>query len=186
MIYGWGLVGLCYSLSQLTPFKASLLRESWFDEQISFQPHAIFAYLSFFLFIPLAYTLVRAELLSHLRRAMQISALISMTVFVLYPTTVASPDITTTGLASNLLVFLRQWDSPQNCLPSLHAALTLIATWAICHGQTKRRRLHVIVAMIWACLMVLSIIQVRRHLAIDVIAGLLVGGLAAFLSRRFK
>lgn len=184
LLLGWGTVGLFYSTAQLTPRLPTPLNETALDAALAFNPNAIGWYLSFFLFIPAAYALVRAELLPVLSRAMQVSGGIAALVFAVYPTSVVAPVIHTHTWGVPWLEFLRQYDSPQNCLPSLHAALTLIAAWGISQNRHKSRLILTTLAAVWSGLIVCSIVQVRRHLVVDVSAGLLLGLLALFLSHK--
>ena len=137
--------------------------------------------------IPAAYLCVRLEQLIDLRRAMQLAGFICALVFITYPTLVASqPAIVISNTSTQILEFVRQFDTGKNCLPSLHAALTLIAVWAIYHGSGFVQLFRRLIVVIWGCLILYSIIQVRRHLFIDVGAGLVVGVISLVISSYFS
>ncbi|MCZ9165655.1 phosphatase PAP2 family protein [Escherichia albertii] len=78
-------------------------------------------------------------------------------------------------------------DSSQNCFPSLHAALTLLAVWAI---AKKDNRWLTLMSVVWAIAIAFSILQLRRHLFIDLVGGALLasgcGWIAARLDMRNK
>jgi hypothetical protein len=57
MLFGWGFVGLVYSISDRWQGPGYQLTPSWIDRMIPFSPQAIWLYLSFFLIIPLCYLL---------------------------------------------------------------------------------------------------------------------------------
>ncbi|MGL4768497.1 MAG: phosphatase PAP2 family protein [Formosimonas sp.] len=184
LIISWAVVGLLYSLAQLTPLTPTLLSETRWDAAIAFNPNAIGWYLSFFVLIPTAFALIRADFLPILSRAMQWAGLIAAVIFVCYPTRVTTP-MAHVGWGAIGLEWLKQYDTSQNCLPSLHAALTVIAAWGISHNTHSRRGILALAGWIWAGLIACSIMQVRRHLLLDVSAGLVLGGVALCLSHRF-
>jgi membrane-associated phospholipid phosphatase len=186
LLWGWGTVGVLYTLSQWTPVPAKILYENPLDQLIAFNPNAISWYLSFFILIPTAYFISRDEVLIHLRRSMQFASVIAAFVYILYPTTIITPNAEISGIFADTLKQLQSLDTAQNCLPSLHSALTLIATWGICNGEKFYWKMRSFIAVIWACLIVYSIIEVRRHLVVDVIAGLLLGALSLFASYKIK
>ena len=176
LIIGWGFVGLFYALStNLTPFSAHILSESFIDRAVAFNPNGIWLYLSFFMFVPLGFLFSTPEKLIQFTRAMQMCAVICGAVFLILPTTLNYPSISTdnsgTYASLALLDFLSRYDTAKNCLPSLHAALTLLAAWAM---YSRLNFMRSMVMIIWAVLIIYSIVQSRRHLALDVGAGLLV------------
>lgn len=168
MLLGWGSVGIIYHFSDRWQSPGRLMVPGWVDQLIPFSPQAIWLYLSFFLLIPCGYLLTPLSALSWLRRAMQLAALGAGTVYMLWPTTMYYPEVHDTGLSARLLAMLTQIDSVQNCLPSLHMALSLLAVWAI--AKTRRKGLTAL-ALLWALLIGFSILQLRRHLFIDVLTG---------------
>lgn len=187
MLLGWGAVGIVYSLSDRLQGEGYRLAPMAIDSWIPFSPSAIWLYLSFFLIVPLGYLLVPRQRLRWLATAMQLSALGAGAVYLLWPTTINYPVYAAGGSASQLLTWLISVDSPQNCFPSLHAALTLLAVWAI--GLRRQGGLTV-VSLCWGLAIGFSILQLRRHLFIDLVGGGMLawgcGWLALRLERRRK
>jgi membrane-associated phospholipid phosphatase len=176
MLRGWGAVALGYSLAGLTTvlFATNLhiMRESWLDRMVSFDPTAIWLYLSFFLLIALAFFVGPRGRIERLVRAMQICACVACCVFVIFPTSLEYPSFTGNGVSLAVLRALSWLDVRTNCLPSLHAALTtasLLTLWS------KRKLFRTILVTLWALAICVSIVQLRRHLAIDVMAGATLG-----------
>lgn len=186
MLIGWGSVGIVYSLSHALQGAGRVLPETALDRLIAFNPAGIWLYLSFFVFIPYTYLTVQASKLRWLRQSMQVCALVSGAVFLLWPTTLPYPDYAGYLLASAdrwsaaLLRLLLWGDSPQNCLPSLHAGLTVLCAWALLDRQRPWRSALAVLAVVCICF---SIVQLRRHLSIDVGAGLLAGIASGALCR---
>lgn len=173
LLAGWGSVGLVYFSSDLLQGPGVLLPETALDRAIRYTDSAIWLYLSFFILIPYAYLAAQPARVRWLARAMAISALICGTVFLLYPTTLAYPPVGEgSAWSTQLLRALQAADSSQNCLPSLHGALTLLCVWALAERERPLRSLLVLALGLGIAY---AIIALRRHVSIDLAAGLLAG-----------
>ncbi|MDW5498641.1 phosphatase PAP2 family protein [Serratia proteamaculans] len=181
MLLGWGWVGVVYSCTDRLQGAGTLLPPSAIDRWIPFSPAAIWLYLSFFIIIPLGYLLAPIPRVRWLRGAMQLSALGAGAVYLLWPTTMVYPQDHGVGLSSKLLAALTQVDSLQNCLPSLHMALTVLAVWAL---SDRQRKVRTALLMLWALAIAFSILQLRRHLLVDLVSGALLAFLAGWLVQR--
>ncbi|MBB5367798.1 MULTISPECIES: phosphatase PAP2 family protein [unclassified Janthinobacterium] len=173
LLAGWGSVGLVYFSSDVLQGQGALLPETALDRAIPYNDAAIWLYLSFFILIPYAYLVADTVRVRWLARAMMISALICGLVFLLYPTTLAYPPVGNgSGWSTQALRWLQAADSTQNCLPSLHGALTLLCVWAL---YDRLRLLRSTLAALLGVAICYAIIALRRHLGIDLAAGLAVG-----------
>ncbi|SUW64787.1 PAP2 superfamily [Buttiauxella agrestis] len=181
LLLGWGFVGVIYHLTDHLQGTGRVITPSWIDEFIPFSANAIWPYLSFFLIIPLGYFLAPLNAVRWLARAMQIAALGAGTVYLLWPTTLQAPVDTGHGLTSKLLKGLIAADSTQNCLPSLHVTLTLLAVWAV---AKSRQSFTTWVLMLWGFVIAFSILQLKRHLFIDLIGGVVLAWIAGALAQR--
>ncbi|WKB53562.1 phosphatase PAP2 family protein [Eleftheria terrae] len=182
LLFGWGSVGVAYSLGGLLQRPATLLTESALDRLLPFDPAGVWCYLSFFLLVPLGYLACPAARLPWLTRAMQCCALASGLAFIAWPTTLAYPALPAAGgWSTTLLQWLAAADTAQNCLPSLHGALTVLAAWALL--QWRERPLRSLLVVLWAAAIAYSIVQARRHLSIDLGAGVVLGLAAGRLCR---
>ncbi|MES2319469.1 MAG: phosphatase PAP2 family protein [Pseudomonadota bacterium] len=173
MLLGWGCVGLVYFSTGLLDGHAVVLPETAFDRMIAYNPGAIWLYMSFFVLIPYAYMAGPAARVAWLARAMQLCAVLAGAVFVLYPTTLAYPaPVGGSGIGAQVLALLLAGDSPRNCLPSLHGGLTLLCVWALLE---RARPLRSLIALALGVAICYSIIALRRHVLVDLSAGLLAG-----------
>ena len=183
MLLGWGTVGIVYNLTDRLQGAGTLLPPSALDRAIPFSPSAIWLYLSFFLIVPAGYLLAPLQRIKWLTLAMQLTALGAGAVYLLWPTTMAYPQNDGVGISAQLLAALTQVDSPQNCLPSLHMALTVLAVWALSDGERKMRTA---LWMLWGVAIAFSILQLRRHLFVDLAGGALLALCAGGLALRIK
>lgn len=173
LLAGWGSVGLVYFSSDLLQGQGVILPETVIDRAIAYSDAAIWLYLSFFILIPYTYLVVSPARVRWLARAMAVSALLCGVVFLLYPTTLAYPPVGNgMGWSTQVLRVLQTMDSTQNCLPSLHGALTLLCAWALFERERPIRSALAVLLTLGICY---AIIALRRHVSIDLGAGLLVG-----------
>ncbi|MDY4316132.1 phosphatase PAP2 family protein [Pectobacterium actinidiae] len=183
LLFGWGTVGVVYQLSAQFQGQGTVLPTSLVDEWISFSASAIWLYLSFFIIVPLSYLSCPMARLAGLRQATQLTAVMAGVVYLIFPTTMVYPQVVGDDLSTRVLQLLLRIDSPQNCLPSLHMALTVLAVWAMSDGQQKVKTGFY---LLWGVAIAFSILQLRRHLFIDLVTGAMLAGITGwvFLYRR--
>lgn len=181
LLLGWGCVGLIYNTADRWQAPGSLQEPGPVDGLIPFDPAGIWLYLSFFLLVPLAYFTCPANRLVWLRSTFQGAALAAGAVFLAWPTTLSYPAIPAETLSSVLLAGLTRVDSAQNCFPSLHMALTVLAIQAL---HDRQRPLKNAALWLWGLGIAFSIIQLRRHLFIDLAAGVGLGLAIGWACRR--
>jgi membrane-associated phospholipid phosphatase len=178
LLLGWGFVGVIYHLTDSLQGTGQAITPSWVDNLIPFSASAIWAYLSFFLIIPAGYFLTPLKTVRWLTRSMQLAAVGAGLVYLLWPTTIVTPLDSGQGIESMLLRQLVAVDSAQNCFPSLHIALTLLAVWAI---AKSRRHWMTLAFILWGGTVAFSILQLKRHLFIDLAGGVVLALSAGML-----
>ncbi|MEQ9852472.1 MULTISPECIES: phosphatase PAP2 family protein [Pectobacterium] len=183
LLFGWGSVGVVYQLSAQFQGQGTVLPTSFIDEWIPFSSSAIWLYLSFFIIVPLSYLSCPIARLAGLRRATQLTALIAGAVYLIFPTTMVYPQAVGDDFSTRLLQLLQRIDSPQNCLPSLHIALTVLAVWAMSDSQQK---VKTGVYLLWGMAIAFSILQLRRHLFIDLVTGAMLAGITGWIFLRSR
>jgi membrane-associated phospholipid phosphatase len=182
MLWSWGTVGFIYGTTRFMPGERWIIPETRLDLAIPFNASGIWMYLAFFLFVPWAFLSSPAARVPALRGAIQLSALISGIIFILFPTSLNYPTLFEPSIHASALELLLAIDTAQNCLPSLHAALTSIALASLWQpGHYGRNFCYLAIAIAIG----FSIIQLRRHLLIDVTAGIIVGLVSHGLATRF-
>ncbi len=188
MFLGWGMVGIVYAGTHYLQDAGRLVPELWPDRAIVYDQRAIWVYLSFFILIPLSYLRCGITQVRPLAAQMQWSALVCGVVYLLYPTTLAYPPVYTGALHGHAMSMLVSVDSAQNCFPSLHALLSVLAVHALWHKQAAPVRF---LYATWLLCILVSILLLKRHLFIDVAAGVIIASAVIAVSRyrrsrRFK
>ena len=155
----------------------------WLDRLISFEPRALPLYLSLWLYVggvP-AFFATRTELYRY-GLAMALMCAAGLSIFYVWPTGIPAPDIDWTQYPD--MGFLKNLDASGNACPSLHVATAFVsAVWF--HHLLRRFGGPLWIFMLswsWCIGIIYSTLAIRQHVVIDVGAGLLLGGLAAWLS----
>ncbi len=182
MLMGWCVVGIVYGSTRFISGEYWIIPELWLDQQIPFSTQGIWLYLSFFVVVPFAFLSAPLVKIKPMTIAIIISALISGLVFVIFPTTLVYPEFNQKTLADQIFYWLLWIDTAQNCLPSLHASLTVICLLTLWNNQ---KILISLTYFVISLAIGFSIIQLRRHLSLDVGAGIFVGILAYIVALRW-
>ena len=158
------------------------------DRLIGFQPLALPMYVSLWVYVslPPALLATRRELYGY-GMAMAGTCLAALLVFYFWPTAVPAADIDWALYPD--VNFLKNVDASGNACPSLHVA-TAIFSGIWLHHLLRRFCAPLwprIFNWVWCVGIVYSAMATRQHAAVDVLAGLVLGVLAAYLSlRRFR
>ena len=102
--------------------------------------------------------------------------------FVLWPLTIARPDLGLGSSFDRLLAALYAADRPTDLFPSLHVSLSFLFALAVGRGRPRLRPW----TLAWATLIAVSTLFTRQHYVVDVIGGVVVAWIAwrIFLARR--
>ena len=179
----WAFVGACYTLASLWPSSAPwVIQASFVDDAIGFQALWLPVYVSFFVFIPYGFFTLPHTDLPVLRTAFQTCGVLSALVFIAFPTTLVYPDVSAANQsAQTWWAWWHQMDTPQNCLPSLHASLTTMVWLAVLRSPQAACKQRILMT-VWYGLILFSILACKRHFALDVAAGMVLGGICFALS----
>ena len=157
------------------------------DRLIGFQPLALPLYLSLWVYVslPPALLATRRELYGY-TMAMLGTCLAGLMVFYFWPTAVPAANIDWAQYPD--VAFLKSMDASGNACPSLHVATAAFS------GIWLHHLLRAFGAPLWILILnwswcagiVYSALATRQHVAVDVLAGLVLGVLAARLSLRHR
>ena len=169
------------------PSPPTVMPVIWLDRLISFEPLALPVYLSLWLYVSLLPGLfaTRPELYRY-GLAMTLMCTIGLSIFYIWPTGAPTPDINWALYPD--IDFLKSIDASGNAFPSLHVA-TAVFTSVWFHHLLRRFGgplwIHLL-NWLWCIGILYSTLAIRQHVAVDVGAGIVLGGLAAWLSLRYR
>ena len=157
----------------------------WLDRLIGFQPLALPLYLSIWVYVslPPALLATRRELAVYVI-AMAGTCLTGLIVFYFWPTAVPVANID--WAQSPDIAFLKGIDASGNACPSLHVA-TAVFSGIWLHHLLRRFGVPpwiLVFSWVWCIGIVYSTLATRQHVAVDALAGLVLGWVAAWLSLR--
>ena len=175
-----------YLLKQPT-YPATVMPITSLDRLIGFQPLALPLYLSLWVYVslPPALLATQRELYGY-ALVMAGTCLAGLIVFYFWPTLVPAADIDWALYPE--VEFLKSIDASGNACPSLHAA-TAVFSGIWLHHLLRRFGAPPWILMfnwLWCTGIVYSALATRQHVAVDVLAGLVLGVLAATLSLRHR
>lgn len=152
----------------------------WVDELISFQPAALPIYLSLWCYVslPVALMLSRGDIVAYGFR-IAVLCLIGFAVFYFWPNAISSANIDWANYPS--VAFLKGVDTAGNAFPSLHVATAVFsAQWL--YWRIKRLQLGLTVQLVnvaWCVAIAYSTLAMKQHVALDVLAGVMLGMMSA-------
>jgi len=164
-------------------FPVTVMPITLLDELIPFQPITLPLYLSLWVYVslPPALLATRRELYQY-GLAMSLTSLIGLAIFYFWPTSIPMPTIN--WAQSPEIDFLKGIDAAGNACPSFHVATAFFSgCWL--HYLLRRFGAPVsihIINWVWCFGIIYSTLAIRQHVVVDVIAGLALGGLMAYLS----
>jgi membrane-associated phospholipid phosphatase len=177
--------GAYFYVLKAPAYPTTVMPLTWLDQMISFQPWAMPLYVSLWVYVslPPALLTTRRELYRY-GMAMAGTCLVGLIAFYFWPTAVPAADIDWARYPE--VAFLKNVDAAGNAFPSLHVAT------AIFSGIWLDHLLRRFGAPLWSLLLnwtwcigiIYSALATRQHVAVDVWAGLMLGGVAAWLSLR--
>lgn len=159
----------------------------WLDRLINFEPLALPVYLSLWLYVSLlpAFFSTRPELYRY-GLAMTLICVFGLSIFYFWPTSAPVPNIDWVRYPD--MDFLKNIDASGNACPSLHVATAFFSgVWM--HHLLRRFGGPLWILLfnwIWCIGIIYSTMAIRQHVVVDVGAGLILGGLVAWLSLRYR
>ena len=155
------------------------------DSLIGFQALALPVYLSLWVYVslPPVFFATRGELYRY-GVAAALTCLAGLTVFYFWPTAAPVADIDWARYPN--MLFLKNMDGSGNACPSLHVATAVLSGFWLHHLLRRLGGPWWILTLngLWCTGIVYSTLATRQHVAVDMWAGLVLGGLAAWLSLR--
>lgn len=150
------------------------------DTWVPFLPASGWLYASVYALLLWAFVVVdgldRATRLLYALTAVQVVAALVFVFFpIVYPRELVALPAGTWPIHADLVAFWRRIDSPANCLPSLHVTTCLLSLIAFRTGPARR---WLPAAALLAALSIASTLTFKQHYAVDLVAGLVLSGIA--------
>jgi membrane-associated phospholipid phosphatase len=175
-----GFFALYFLLLKFPVFPVTVMPLTMIDRLIGFQPGAWWLYVSLWLYTSLPPALLddKRELISYGFTAAGL-AFAGLAIFFFYPTAVPQSGIDWTLYPT--VASLKQADTAGNACPSLHVAFAVFS--AIVLDRLLRRMKAGFSLRIfngcWCVGILYSTLAIRQHVALDVLAGAVLGAVAA-------
>ena len=154
------------------------------DTAIPFIPAFIIIYCLAYAHWGLGYVIAARESYEFCMRftaANLLAKLLCGIIFVAFPTSMARPEISGTGLISLLCRFIYSADTPVNLFPSIHC----LESWMcvrVCFKSEKTPLWLKIFSALFAIAVFASVVLVKQHVTLDILGGVLVFEIGLMLS----
>lgn len=155
----------------------------WLDHAIAFEPRAMVLYVSLWVYVSLPPALLETQrALFYYALAIGATCLIGLLVFYVYPTAVPAAAIDWARYPN--VHFLKNLDAAGNAFPSLHVATAVFSgIWLNALLRDLRAPFGwAVLNALWCVGIVYSTVATRQHVVVDVLGGLVLGSVAAYLS----
>ena len=177
--------GAYFYLLKSPAFPTTVMPFTLLDQLIGFQPLAMPLYVSLWIYVslPPALLATRRELYGY-GVTMTGTCLAGLIVFYFWPTAAPAADIDWALYPG--VDFLKSMDASGNACPSLHVA-TAIFSGVWLHHLLRRfggPQWLLLFNWLWCIGIIYSTLATRQHVTVDVGGGLVLGGLASYLSLR--
>lgn len=171
-------MGAYFALLRHPQFAVTVVPRTALDHWIGFTPWAMVPYVSLWLYIGIAPSLLhlRGEMAPYLVSAITVGV-IGCGIFYFWPTVI--PPSSIDWARWPMIAFMKSVDAAGNACPSLHVAFAVLT--AIWLGWLLQRigapRWPHVVNVAWCSLIVWSTVATRQHVLLDVEAGAVLGAL---------
>ena len=186
LLSGWLIYFALYFITEnLIPVSACHVVHSAVDDMIPFNEYFLIFYCSWYALIVVSlgyFLLYDIQKFKELQVFIMITQAVAMAVYIIYPSVqMMRPDVMpNSNFLCDLMSFIYAFDTPTGVCPSLHVAYSLgIATvWCKYRRAPKWWKAVVVVQVIMICI---SVMFVKQHSFIDVMAAIPLGILAYIL-----
>jgi membrane-associated phospholipid phosphatase len=141
------------------------------DNALPLIPEFVYIYMSMYLVAILPYFFIQSKKeFTNVMASYLLVLASSFMIFIFFPVYMPRPELIATTFSEKLLTHLYLIDLPINNFPSLHVALSMLSSF-ILYKYSKKIG---VLALIWSVLIALSVLLVKQHYFLDVIAGVLI------------
>ena len=155
------------------------------DRMIAFHPGALPLYISLWLYVPLAPSLLQLPRNMKIYTvAVLLLSVVGFAIFIIWPTSVPKPEASLADASS--IAYLKAVDASGNAFPSLHVAFAVFTAmlFELLLGEMRSGLLIRGFNWLWCLGIIYSTIAIRQHVALDALAGIILGSIAGFILLR--
>ena len=175
LLIGWPIYFLLFFLTEnLIPYRKCHIVHSVIDDIVPFNEYFVIFYCSWFalVFFSLLYFFIYdCKSFKRLQTFIIITQIFAMAAYIFYPTIQLSrPEILGDNICCKIVAFIYAFDTPTGVCPSLHIAYSLgiLSAWY----KTKISTLKKIGLFVWIVLIAMSVLYIKQHSFLDIIAAL--------------
>ncbi len=114
-----------------------------------------------------------------------IAKFICLFFFLVLPTTIVRPEVSSDGILSFFTRFIYAMDEPVNLFPSIHC----LESWMVFRGSIHLKKVsksYKWVMFVCAVLVCMSTVFVKQHVFVDIIGGILAVEISLFIVHKWK
>ena len=183
-----GMFFVGYFQVQRNPVHAPIVMPlTWLDLLIPFQPKALLAYASLWIYIGVGPGLQRtlADFLAY-GAWMAAMCLTALAIFHFWPTEVPAMILPITD--SHVFALLERVDAASNACPSMHVAAAMFTALRVdeVFRQTRTPAALRLLNAVWFAAIAYSTMAVKQHVVLDVVAGMIFGMSFAVFSQYWR
>jgi len=163
----WTPYILIYQLTnRFNLFEPKYLEFTKIDKAIPFVPEMIFIYISYLVYVFFfIYTCKNSRELKIIFYLSYFQVIVSAFFFVFFPVKFPVEQFYSENTYTSLFYMFWQWfDEPNNCIPSLHAANSMLVIYL-----SLKRKKNLIMPL-WGVLIIISTLTCKQHYFADIIA----------------
>lgn len=179
---------ILYFASKYIESKPHLIT-TFIDKKIPFVSMFIYFYFIWYIMLVLVpLTISKYDMVCFKKYCIMyfLSLIISVTIFIIYPTTIIRPEISVNDFNSFLVNFVYTNDTPAiNCFPSIHCLMCfLFIISSICCN--KMPNIYKILIITVSILIVISTLLIHQHVIYDVLGSVIIINTVYILLEKFK
>ena len=174
---------LLYFLVKFVQGDAHMIGSS-FDEWFPFCKYFVFVYDSWYPFLIFVwYRLYMSDYDCYKRFfvASVLSMIIADFIFILYPSTIERAIFDVNDISSYLLSITYMFDTPVNCLPSMHCMFCFTSMYGAL--SSKFKTFDKVFICLYFVLIILSTMFIKQHVLYDVILAFVISFICYFVSK---
>lgn len=149
---------------------ASTLPELDLDDRIPFIPEFVFIYLSIYPLFLLPFFYIRNAAFFRVFSWAYITVMVvCYATYLTYPVAMMRPSLEESSFSTWALRIVYNTDKPVNCFPSMHVAMSLLASLTI----MEVHRVRGLLALLLTLFIAISTLFIKQHYVMDVVAGMM-------------